>query len=293
MNSGKSFRFGNMGKYSSLGSVIAKGSVSGVSCNGASTMEELPIHTDVISLDVPLLMSKATLKSTHAELNFELDHLVINHSLRVPLINTAGGHIFFDWEPKHCSSVMEKREEVHVARESNPLEQATEDSKTQTESEIAVDIPQVNEDQILKAHIHLGHAESQTLLRIFKLAGKQITSEEIEKALARCKCDRIGGYPQNPVVSKYLPEMPGQSIFMDVFYPESAASFPSVLIVRAFSKFVRARFMNSLKPMMLVSVLINNWMCLFGMPESIICDRGTHFQGGRNGVLYATPTQSE
>ena len=66
---------------------------------------------------------------------------------------------------------------------------------------------------------------------------------------------------------------------MDIFYPESSSSAPALLIVCAFTKFVCARFIPSLKPVVLISVLLNHWSCLFGLPETIICDRGTHFQG--------------
>ena len=65
---------------------------------------------------------------------------------------------------------------------------------------------------------------------------------------------------------------------MGVFFLESA-SLSAHLVVFAFAKFICARFVNSLNPMSLISVLINHWTCLFGMPESIVCDRGTHFLG--------------
>ena len=131
---------------------------------------------------------------------------------------------------------------------------------------------------ILRTHILLGHAESGTLMRIFKLAGRKVDSTEVEKILDACKCERMGSYPENPVISKYSPGVPGGTIFTDVFYPESAST-PALLIVCAFSKFVCARFSNSLKPMALISILLNNWTCLFGMPESIICDMGNSFYG--------------
>ena len=70
----------------------------------------------------------------------------------------------------------------------------------------------VSEADIMNAHLHLGHAETPTLMRIFKLAGKNVTPDMIERALCQCKCDRIGGYPQNPTASKYLPDAPGQTI---------------------------------------------------------------------------------
>ena len=39
-----------------------------------------------------------------------------------------------------------------------------------------------------------------------------------------------------------------------------------------------ARFIPSLKPIVLINVLLNHWSCLLGLPETIICDRGAHFQ---------------
>ena len=277
--SNKAFRFGNNEKHVSIGSVILSGTVIGTNKMKEKVTEKLSILMDIIVLDVPLLLSKATLKSMHATLDFDTDCMWINHLIQVPLINTPGGHILFDWNPTHCDTNDSKVDKVHVAL-NTPQSSATMDEDAMEEqNRTTKEKLTISAEQIMKAHVHLGHAEPATLLRIFKLAGKSVTILELEKAIAACKCDRIGGYPQNPVVSKYVPEMSGQCIFMDIFYPDSSASFPALLIVCSFSKYVCARFVTSLKPIMLINVLINQWMCLFGMPQSIICDRGTHFQG--------------
>ena len=110
---------------------------------------------------------------------------------------------------------------------------------------------------------------------------------DIEKSLTPCKFGRIESYPQNPSVSKYSPGLHGKAISHDVFYHEPASS-PALLIVCAFAKFIFARFVNSMKPMSLISVVLNNWTCLFGMPESIACDRGAHFMGSEWNTLCDT-----
>ena len=95
--SGKPFMFGNMGKYHSSGCLVLAGTVSGINKEGMHVVEHLSIWTDVIALDAPLLMSKASHKSTHSMINFADDSLMINNDLNVPLINTNVGHILFQW----------------------------------------------------------------------------------------------------------------------------------------------------------------------------------------------------
>ena len=100
----KTFRFGNMSKYSSMGRLILSGEVTGKTGNIASKAEELSISIDVISLDVPLILSKATLQSLHATLDFHNDCISFLSGLQVPLIRTPGGHVYFDWKPYACKT---------------------------------------------------------------------------------------------------------------------------------------------------------------------------------------------
>ena len=283
----KTFRFGNLTKYNSSGSVILGGTIVGKGPGGKSATESLTVTMDVIELEVPLLMSKASLKSMNATLCFGPDEMLFGNSLRVPLLNTSGGHIFFDWRPHACTSTdstLAKVEKVHVLddtlRSSDPTSNSLNSGNQCGDSRnLHGQGSHLNASQIMKTHIHLGHAETSSLLRIFKLSGKTVSRDEVENSLAGCKCARIGNYPQNPTASKYLPEAPGQSIFLDIFYHETSNAFPALLIVCSFTKFACARFVSSLKPIMLIGVLLNRWPCLFGMPSSIMCDRGTHFQG--------------
>ena len=174
------------------------GLIAGTTLNGETQVEQLTVRMDVVSLNIPLLMSKASLKSTHATLNFEKEFTLINNRLKVPLINTPGGHILFKWDPNAVKVNANGLGDVHVAEEAQSTLSAAD---------------------ILRIHIHLGHAETSTSMRIFKLAGKSIDGMEVERALLPCKCERMGAYPQNPVVSKYLPDTPGKTVFFGCVLP--------------------------------------------------------------------------
>ena len=78
----------------SMGAVIASGWVTGVNAQGVKQTESLSILMDIIALDVPLLISKASLKALNASIDFKTDSLHINDTLTIPLVNTGGGHIF-------------------------------------------------------------------------------------------------------------------------------------------------------------------------------------------------------
>ena len=52
---------------------MISGSASGINKSGVSEVQPLSILTDVIALNVHLLISEASLESTHDTLNFEED----------------------------------------------------------------------------------------------------------------------------------------------------------------------------------------------------------------------------
>ena len=81
------------------------GTVVGTMANGESKCESVNIPMDVIQLDIPLLISNASLKAMDATLDFPSDKMWITKSMGIPLMNT-GGHICFDWRPTKCAKTI-------------------------------------------------------------------------------------------------------------------------------------------------------------------------------------------
>ena len=76
-------------------------------------------------------------------------------------------------------------ERIYVADDSIPgatRQDADNGIPTVNEKQCAMSL---NAEKDLKAHIHLGHAESSTLERIFQLAGHKIARDIIDQALTQ------------------------------------------------------------------------------------------------------------
>ena len=275
-SSNKTFRFGNQMTYKSIGSIVMKGTVRGRNEVSTQAVENLSFKVDIIRLELPLLISRSSLRSMGATLDFKLERFCLPNGFQSSLILSHSGHVSIPWIPNDIvsDSLIDKSSEtIHIEEQLPDYEEA-----------VPLPVP----SNIMKVHLHLGHADISTLVRIYRLAGHKISSSIIESALSSCSCGKIGSVPQNPIVSRYLSEFPGQSIFLDVFFPTDLQKAPAVLVVCSFSKFVCARFISNLSPRSIIGVLLHHWTVLFGMPEVIITDKGSHFCGSEWNSLCNT-----
>ncbi|CAF0882494.1 unnamed protein product [Brachionus calyciflorus] len=85
------------------------------------------------------------------------------------------------------------------------------------------------------------------------------------------------------------PNRPNEIITMDVAgpFPKTlAANVYILIIVCAFTKFSIAFPIENTTALNIALVLIDNWICFFGIPEMILTDRGKNFQSMLLEILY-------
>ena len=97
--SARVFRFGSQTQFSPLGRLIVSGTVSVTTMNHERCAEILSIEADVISLNIPFLVSHVTLCLMRAKLDFAPPTLTIASKFVVELIPSSSGHLKFDWRP--------------------------------------------------------------------------------------------------------------------------------------------------------------------------------------------------
>ena len=68
-------------------------------------------------------------------------------------------------------------------------------------------------------------------------------------------------------------------MFGNIFYPLDDQKQPSVIFFCSMAKFICVRFVSICNARTIIAVLLNRWSVLFGMPEVLVADRGTSFQG--------------
>ena len=68
-------------------------------------------------------------------------------------------------------------------------------------------------------------------------------------------------------------------MFGDIFYPLGDQKQPAVIFCCSMTKFICVLFASVRSARSIIAVLVNHWSTLFGMPEVLVADRGTSFQG--------------
>ena len=125
----------------------------------------------------------------------------------------------------------------------------------------------------------MGHSDASSLRRIISLDNLQVSDAKLKAVIQTCPCQRDTHVPNILSFPFTLPHRLGECLFMGVFYLDlvTPSQFPPVLIVDDASRFILPRFIPLLKPIALLSVLIEDWLILFRSPSEILADKGTHF----------------
>lgn len=85
------------------------------------------------------------------------------------------------------------------------------------------------------------------------------------------------------------PERPNQLVTMDIAgpLPKTPRGAKYILVVIcAFTKYSRAFHMDTTTADKIADIIVDEWICMFGVPESILTDRGTNFQSMLLELIY-------
>ena len=134
--------------------------------------------------------------------------------------------------------------------------------------------------EILKLHKQLGHAPSATIVRVCLRAGRKVVEKEVLQIIRDCGCGRAEAAPQVPRLNRYQSISPGVTVFSDIIYPDShRQDRPAVILVCSFSRFCVTRFLANLKPISIITILLEVWAVAMGMPSTLIVDAGRSYMG--------------
>ena len=262
--SNKIFRFGNQCSYPSEGVLQLNGRVQALSDSGEKIWLYLTFSIDIINLELPFLLSRQALSSLKSQIDFCSNELVIPSKGKIPLTITRSGHISCQWMP-HASSVIVGGEVSKTLCTLFPV----------NEDDLSLD-----SNALLKVHKQLGHASAATISRICKHAGKTISEKDLLQVVRDCGCGRTEAPPQIPRINRYQCTEIGETVFADIIYPDShRQNMPAILFVCAFSRFCLSRFVSSLKPLAIITILLEAWAVTMGMPASLVVDSGRNFMG--------------
>ena len=235
------FRFGDGREVTSKMTVILPVTIGHTKVN---------LETDIVEADIPLLLSKYSMKKADTTIDFSTD-MVTMFGEKIKLNFASSGHYMVPLFPEH---------EILTATVIEKLGEGSSLKKNAT-----------------KLHLQFGHASGHRIIQLLKDAGNndedlfKIVNDVVEE------CDICKLYHKNksrPVVGFNLARDFNEVVSMDLKFIESHGILH--LIDNA-TKFSSAAVLKSKRKEEIVEKLFQHWIQIFGSPDNFLSDNGGEF----------------
>ena len=228
--SNRLFRFGGEALYKSVGMCTIPAKLAN---------KYIFVQCDVVESEVPLLLSRKTLKKMKAVINFENDTACILGE-RINLSITSSGH--------HCVNILPENGPNHV---------------------YAVVLQDLDNASLFKAlqkiHCQFGHPPmKQRLVTLLKDAGawKDRYMEVLNRIYSECEiCHVYARTPSRPVVALSMAREFNQVVAMDLKYWKKGLWI--FHLVDVFSRYTMSDFITRKKPEEVINVIMSCWIAVF------------------------------
>ena len=246
LESQKSFVFGNQGKLKSKAKYKIPVKIGG---------ELNHITIDVISSDIPLLLSKSEMKRIGITLDMKNDKGYINDK-PLTLTTTTAGHYTVDL--LHAN---EEIEEVNI-------------------SELDIKDEEQQMKALTKIHKQFGHRPKRQFVTILKEAGQwqEKFSSMIDTMMNKCEgCLLRKRTPDKPAVAAPISSDFGETLGMDLKIWNKDKGIYILYFIDTFTRYQVATVIKSKEASEIVKAFTLKWLPLFGRIDRIITDNGTEF----------------
>lgn len=242
--SSQEFRFGDGVSVKSFENVIFPAMIGETKCK---------ISTEVVNCDIPLLLSKDSLKKASTVLDLCNDTATMFGN-PVDLEFTSSGH--------YCVNLKGKNEDVNMMNEVMALNVETVCDKR----------------MLVKLHRQFGHASAEKLESLFKNAG--LIDKEVcvllRKIVEDCDiCVRYKRTPPKPAVGLPLATEFNQVVGVDLHTIKPGLYY--MHMIDLFTRYSAACVIHNKLPSTIVNKFIQTWISVHGAPKSIISDNGGEF----------------
>ena len=212
------------------------------------------IETDVVEAEIPMLLSKNSMKKGNAKLDFVNDTIDICGET-TKLNFTSSGHYMIDILPSDKKMI---NTEVALFN----IENATDNEK---------------ERMAKKLHTQFGHANSDRLLDLVKDAGVVDTEfrETIRSIEKKCEiCKRYKKHKPRPVVGFSLAKDFNDVVSVDL---KDIVDTKVFHMIDHATRYSAAVFIKNKSKEVIVDKFFMHWISLFGCPKKLLSDNGREF----------------
>ena len=244
--SNRQFKFGDGRQVSSEKNVTIPAVIAGKPCK---------ISTEVVDADLPLLLSKESLKKAEAVLNLKDDKAMM-FGKPVDLEYTSTGH--------YCVSLTDQ------VLEENLVDQV-----------MVIDSDDVNEQKKImeKLHRQFGHASSERLEKLLKNAGikKPELFKILNETVSRCEiCQRFRKTPSRPAVGLPMATDFNETVAADLHQLEHSVWL--LHMIDMFTRYSAGVIIRSKQSSVFVDSFLSHWVGIFGAPKRFFSDNGGEFE---------------
>lgn len=218
------------------------------------------ISVDIIEKDIPLLLSRDSMKKAKMEVNFSNDQAVI-FGEKIDLTLTKSGH--YTIPLTSAVKILRNFEKGQTNRIVLTLTECRDDKK-----------------KAIKLHSQFAHASSGRIIKLLKSAGPEWSNKtslfkELEVVEKNCEsCMKFKKAPARPVVGLPLGKEPNECVSMDLFFFQGNIVLHMIDVV---SRLSSGRRLNSKKPSEVIKGIFHEWLKNFGAPLKFLTDNGGEF----------------
>lgn len=217
------------------------------------------LETEVVPSNVPLLLSKETMKRAKAKLNFEDDKIEL-FGEEQPMVCTSSGHYAI---PITKSSANINKE---GSAESNIVLFANEDTRDKKAT-------------AKKLHTQFCHPSAKRLIKLVESSGSEDRElvQAIEEVSSSCDiCKRYKKTIPRPVVTFPFASEFNETVAMDLkIYKNNSIYF--LHIVDHVTRFSAASVIRSKRKEVIIDAFFKSWIAVFGPPQKVLSDNGGEF----------------
>lgn len=243
----KTYKFGNSKPISAEESVELPMTIAS---------KEVMLTTDIVDVDVPLLLSKKALKKAQAIIDFNEDTIEL-FGRKENLLETSSGHYMIPVQNNINARIKPTISYNLICKEDDVMKKA------------------------VKVHRHFSHAPKKRLRKLLEDA--DMWSEEMSQALTEiektCKeCKIYSKPPSRPVVGMSFSKSFNDVLTMDLKdYKNGENKHKLLHIVDMCTRFSQCARVKSKKKEEILEVLFKAWIQVFGPPNKILTDNGGEF----------------
>lgn len=252
------FRFGDGNLVYSTRKMKLPAKIGQTRCN---------IETEVVKVDIPLLLSKSSLKKAGAILDMENDKVVM-FKQPVPLEFTSSGH--------YCVDIRDKDTRSHIKDIKDVVLTTTAEDETLIVTENM--FPDEKRKVLLKLHKQFGHASADRLQKLIQSSGNKDKDclTILQQIVHDCDiCQRYSKTKPKPAVGLPLASEYNETVAVDLHQLEPNMWY--LHIIDQFTRFSAGSIVKTKKSSEIINSFIHTWLSVHGPPRRVFSDNGGEF----------------